>query len=820
MKTLYILFLLLLAETSWTQLSDFQKLVVDARLYEKYEISQPYSIPYYWVKADNKWGVINANQEIVIPIAFDDIGPILKKDTCAAFIVKKQGQTGLYSVDGIELLAPKYQYIVPDYYYENDFLFFCENYKVGVYSLSEGILFPAENVDLYCPLDRFYVITENRQNRIFDLDRNQLLEEYNIVSIGLNRFYADYGFRINTKLKHWYEWEKKEFYLVEKDSLYGVVNADLEVVLPLNYQKDEIRVRNDTIELKEAKDWITYFCKPSNTRAEAEFVEARNTSLVIQDFKTDSTLQDLHSRGIYVHILIDFYVDSRYYIPGLNAYAIQEGDLHGIIGYDGKVIIPVIYERIELFKAGRAIVVKEGKYGLINKAGIEVVPTKYDRVEELKLGFLHSTNEYFWVNLNGKYGCIDRDGNEIIPISYDKFNLNFSVLAEQYDNIISYKNFNYELDESGIEPINGDFEFYNIILKGLDMDSNAHYPNESNGDLTNCFPIKSNGKWGLISIKNELKIPLEYDTLYFLSHDLVFAKMNKKIGVLTIENEIFIPFTLDTIYPLKYSPVNSYLFLNPKQLLVYEIGGKKGIFDPVSMKRLAPIYDEVETSWEIIDHGIESFFLSEGYPAYHGYKGQSNLNSHDNWQYLRYRIGDEYGLINTFTIEDLTPKRYNQIELIRYTEYLVRLDKKMTFIVPLSETLMQDVYDSVKVIQLLYIRPYYDYNDEKSDKMNTYFFTQNDDKWGVFNYQGICILPMQYEDVLAVQPTSVAGEYEFIVKHKGKYGIVNQNGSVLVPIKYDSIELSTDNTYSHSYKLVKNKRITYISGDDPILNGE
>ena len=97
--------------------------------------------------------------------------------------------------------------------------------------------------------------------------------------------------------------------------------------------------------------------------------------------------------------------------------------------------------------------------------------------------------------------------------------------------------------------------------------------------------------------------------------------------------------------------------------------------------------------------------------------------------------------------------------------------------------------------------------------MNTYFFTQKDYKWGVFNYQGVCILPMQYEDVLAVQPTSVAGEYEFIVKHKGKYGIVNQDGSVLVPMKYDSIELSQTNDYSCTYKLSKNRNVQLLDSN-------
>lgn len=818
MKILYFLFLLLLAETSWTQLSDFQKLVVDARLYEKYEISQPYSIPYYWVKADNKWGVIDANQEIVIPIAFDDIGPILKKDTCAAFIVKKNGVFGLYSFDGIELLAPKYQYIVPDYYYQNDFLFFCENYKVGVYSISEGILFPAENVNISCAADRIYLWLENGEKRIYDIDGKRLLSEYSIETIGFNWFFADKDIdRSRYNFKHW---EKNEFYLVEKDSLYGVFNADLKLVLPLVYSKDELRVRMDTIELKVGRKWTPYFCEPSKTRTEAEFEAWQYAPIIGQDYGSDSLLKDMYSKRVYAQILVDFYVNSPQYTPGLNAYLVQRNNLYGILGYDGQVIIPFIYDRLQSFQANRAIVEKGGKYGLINKAGTEVITTRYDKIEELKLGFLRSSNEYYWMNLNGKYGCVDRNGIEIIPPVHEAFNLNFQILEQQYKNAKYYAEYNYPLDPFGNDPLSIGFEYYNLILSDLGKDSNTSYPIENNGALTNSIPTKLNGKWGLISLENELKIPHDHDTLYFLSHDLVFAKKDQKMGVLTIENEIFIPFNCDSIYPLKSVVYNFYSYLNPLQLLVYEIGGKKGIFDPISMKRLAPIYDEVETSWEMLDIGTQSFFLSEGYPAFHGRKGQSNLNSHDNWQYLRYRIGDQYGLINTFAIEDLTPQRYNKIELIRNKEYLVRLEKKMTFILPLSGTLMLDVYDSVKVIQLRYIRSYYDYNDEKSNKMNTYFFTQRGEKWGVFNYQGICILPMQYEDVLAVQPTSGAGEYEFIVKHKGKYGIVNQDGSVLVPMKYESIELATDNSYLHSYKLVKNKRITYISGDDPRLTGE
>jgi hypothetical protein len=42
-------------------------------------------VPYYWVKADNKWGVRNTNQEIILTIAFDAIGARPKKGYLRSF---------------------------------------------------------------------------------------------------------------------------------------------------------------------------------------------------------------------------------------------------------------------------------------------------------------------------------------------------------------------------------------------------------------------------------------------------------------------------------------------------------------------------------------------------------------------------------------------------------------------------------------------------------------------------------------------------------------------------------------------------------------
>jgi hypothetical protein len=78
----------------------------------------------------------------------------------------------------LNLLAPKYQYIVPDYYQDSDLLFFAENYRIGALSLSKGLLFPAENIDLSCTADLFYLKMENGEKRIYDLNGNRLLSEF------------------------------------------------------------------------------------------------------------------------------------------------------------------------------------------------------------------------------------------------------------------------------------------------------------------------------------------------------------------------------------------------------------------------------------------------------------------------------------------------------------------------------------------------------------------------------------------------------------------------------------------------------------------
>jgi hypothetical protein len=155
---------------------------------------------------------------------------------------------------------------------------------------------------------------------------------------------------------------------------------------------------------------------------------------------------------------------------------VQRNNLYGILGYDGEVIVPLIYDRLQPFKANRAIVEKAGKYGLINKAGIEVVPTNYDKIEELQLGFFKSSNSNYCIKLNGKYGCADGNGIEIIPPVYEAFNLNFQILEQQYNNAKYYAEYNYPLDPFGNDPLSIGFEYYNLILSDLAKDSNTYYP--------------------------------------------------------------------------------------------------------------------------------------------------------------------------------------------------------------------------------------------------------------------------------------------------------------------------------------------------------
>ena len=58
----------------------------------------------------------------------------------------------------------------------------------------------------------------------------------------------------------------------------------------------------------------------------------------------------------------------------------QQNDKYGVIDKNGNVIVNPVYDKIEIFHRGFAIVNKKNKFGVINESGEEVIPCIYKEI--------------------------------------------------------------------------------------------------------------------------------------------------------------------------------------------------------------------------------------------------------------------------------------------------------------------------------------------------------------------------------------------------------------------------------------------------------
>lgn len=181
-------------------------------------------------------------------------------------------------------------------------------------------------------------------------------------------------------------------------------------------------------------------------------------------------------------------------------------DKFGYVNKGKKVIVPVIYDNIDIFGKTSTISVgdfyqsilrhkgdwigiamsvqRDGKWGFADKNGIEIIPCKYDIVEN----FLSKKDSIVPVAINDKFGYINIKGQEVIPLIYE---------------------FAGRFSSDGIAPVvkNGKLGFINYDGDTIiDFIYDPKYKIENGKiQLLDCFwfdnitAVCKEGKWGLIN---------------------------------------------------------------------------------------------------------------------------------------------------------------------------------------------------------------------------------------------------------------------------------------------------------------------------------
>src|SRR5664280_1512677 len=86
----------------------------------------------------------------------------------------------------------------------------------------------------------------------------------------------------------------------------------------------------------------------------------------------------------------------------------RKGDKWGFCNRDRKMVIPTVYDSVDLFSEGLAPVHLTRKWGFVDTKGNMVIPAVYDDGSSFSEGLAP-------VRLNGKWGYIDTKGTMVIP---------------------------------------------------------------------------------------------------------------------------------------------------------------------------------------------------------------------------------------------------------------------------------------------------------------------------------------------------------------------------------------------------------------------
>ncbi len=170
---------------------------------------------------------------------------------------------------------------------------------------------------------------------------------------------------------------------------------------------------------------------------------------------------------------------------------------------------------------------ENGKYAITKEVG--EMDFKYDSVD-----YYGYTNEdyYFFASYKGKWGIVDSENREIVPFEYE------FVTKTPYNNP---KNIFVAQKKGRLGTVN----LNNQVVIPLQYDAIT-------GDWCEWGPhghfASKEGKFGLISPNGVVVVPVEFDGLAWYFNKYVLVRKGNKYGVMNLKSEFIVPLEYDLIY--------------------------------------------------------------------------------------------------------------------------------------------------------------------------------------------------------------------------------------------------------------------------------
>ncbi len=404
----------------------------------------------------------------------------------------------------------------------------CDHIILFSHQNKYGLIDSDLNIKVKCQYDEMF-ICKNQKNIIGKKDNLYYL-------INIDSFACSDGFEILEYIS--------DNYFKFKEADFGIINSNLEVVLPANYNKTLSYLENGYFcvsygetkniinsqghivldnGVKLSKDIISInkfsngLAKVTNIKKLQGFVDEQG--IIVIPCKFDGNVSDFDDNvanvSIFVHNKKSF--KSRKYTSIIN----REGNF--VVKHNNNIIeLNYDYQLILNYIGDVACAYLEGRWFLISMNGKTITSSTYEEIFYLR-------DNFYLVRVGDCYGIINANGNEILKCKYPKINF--------LDNNL----FQVVLNSDEITLFNTDG---NIIVhcnsKKVFLQPLFDYVSDF---VDNYALVKKEGKYGIIDIEGSLIIECIYDSMSIpeIGHSIVTLNKTKYLLSISDNYKLLLP---------------------------------------------------------------------------------------------------------------------------------------------------------------------------------------------------------------------------------------------------------------------------------------
>lgn len=498
------------------------------------------------------------------------------------------------------------------------------------------------------------------------------------------------------------------YYKLKKEDKYGIIDKNGKVIVEPKYY--DIAIPNPKKDLfigTESVDYNNKVWKAINSENEQKLKEYESIEAI--------AINPLTSIVPYEKDTLKF----------------KEGNLYGLINFEGKKILPAEYEEISNidYKEGFLKVKKDGLYGVVNIAGKIIIKPQYFDINAD--GYYNDKNKYdnagFILKVKSdegyKYGYADSNGKVLFECNYNEIYRITENPDEKTAYLISSYNGRYGLIKDDKQVLDNQFD-------SIEYDSN-----------TNLIVVEKSGKQGVYNLQGETVIPIEYDSI-IIGGDYINAIKGESREVYGVDGNI-----IQTTFTNHQKVSNNYY-------IIIDENNNYNIVDASNRLLLQQQYIYIEY------FANDLFIVTQG------------TNS---------------GLINS-NGNIVVPIKYSSLQRIGNKDLLLAttVQNNKVDIINGNGTISEGIENGSLEVQENYIKLFSENNVKYFDmsgneKKYKDIFTNNqiyaeskNGKWGFVDKNGNIVVNFIY-DMVTEQSGDIAG-----VKKDGLWGVIDTTGNVIV----------------------------------------